>query len=72
MELPDPAPAGVEDHSGQSAVVWMITKMPPVVSKAFQSLKMDTCDNNDQNKSEVIGNRFVFGYYTREQLHICL
>ena len=39
MELPDPAPAGVEDHSGQSAVVWMITKMPPVVSKAFQSLK---------------------------------
>ena len=32
MELQDPAPAGVEDHCGQAAVVWMITKMPPVVS----------------------------------------
>lgn len=32
MELDDPAPAGVEDLSGQAAIVWMITKMPPVVS----------------------------------------
>ena len=32
MEWPDPAPAGVQDNSGQSAIVWMITKMPPVVS----------------------------------------
>ena len=72
MELPDPAPAGVEDKSGQSAVVWMITKMPPVVSKAFRLLKMGTCDNNDKNKSEVMGNRLVFGHYTNESSHVCL
>ena len=33
LELDDPAPAGVVDHSGQSAIVWMITKMAPVVSQ---------------------------------------
>ncbi len=32
LEVDDPAPAGVEDISGQAAIVWMITKMPPVVS----------------------------------------
>ena len=32
LELDDPAPAGVEDLSGQAAIVWMIKKMPPVVS----------------------------------------
>ena len=32
LELDDPAPAGVEDLGGQSAIVWMIVKMPPVVS----------------------------------------
>ena len=32
LELDNPAPAGVEDDSGQSAISWMITKMPPVVS----------------------------------------
>ena len=32
LELDDPAPAGVEDDGGQSAIVWMIIKMPPVVS----------------------------------------
>ena len=32
LELDEPAPAGVEDLSGQSAIVWMIIKMPPVVS----------------------------------------
>lgn len=33
LELDDPAPAGVEDESGQAAIVWMITKMPPVVRR---------------------------------------
>ena len=32
LEIDEPAPAGVEDDSGQSAISWMITKMPPVVS----------------------------------------
>ena len=32
LELSDPAPAGVEDDQGQAAIVWMIAKMPPVVS----------------------------------------
>ena len=31
LELDDPAPAGVMDNSGQAAIVWMISKMPPVV-----------------------------------------
>ena len=33
LELDEPAPAGVTDKSGQSAIVWMITKMPGVVSR---------------------------------------
>ncbi|CAD5123450.1 DgyrCDS11796 [Dimorphilus gyrociliatus] len=35
IELDDPAPAGVIDDSGQSAVVLMITKMPPVAKLAL-------------------------------------
>ena len=31
LELDDSAPAGVEDNSGQAAIVWMIQKMPLVV-----------------------------------------
>jgi hypothetical protein len=41
LELPDPAPAGVEDSSGQAAIVWMIKKMPPVVRKFFNILFSD-------------------------------
>ena len=31
LELDDPPDAGVEDYSGQAAIVWMIVKMAPVV-----------------------------------------
>jgi hypothetical protein len=31
LELADPATAMVEDESGQTAITWMISKMPPVV-----------------------------------------
>ena len=40
LELPDPASARVEDNQGQTAIVWMIAKMPPVVGVSSRPIKM--------------------------------
>ena len=39
LELPDPASARVEDNQGQTAIVWMIAKMPPVVGVSSRPIK---------------------------------
>ena len=45
LELPDPASARVEDNQGQTAIVWMIAKMPPVVSVSPRPIQiiLKTC-----------------------------
>lgn len=54
MELDDPAPAGVEDDSGQAAIVWMVTKMPPVVSSPFFCLVFRSLRCFNQKKNLVV------------------
>ncbi|CAH1772535.1 unnamed protein product [Owenia fusiformis] len=48
LELDDPAPAGVEDHSGQAAIVWMITKMGPVAKEALNQFHTTDRANRKQ------------------------
>lgn len=42
------APAGVTDDKGMSAVTWMITKMPPVASQAFDQFHVKDRPNRQQ------------------------
>ncbi|ELU06894.1 hypothetical protein CAPTEDRAFT_184604 [Capitella teleta] len=48
LELPDAAPAGVEDLSGQAAIVWMIKKMPPVAKLALEQFHTTDRANRKQ------------------------
>ncbi|KAI0229397.1 hypothetical protein LSAT2_020202 [Lamellibrachia satsuma] len=48
LELDDPALAGVEDNSGQSAIAWMITKMPTVAKLALSQFHSTDRANRKQ------------------------
>ncbi|KAK2177712.1 hypothetical protein NP493_583g02067 [Ridgeia piscesae] len=48
LELDDPAVAGVEDYTGQSAIAWMITKMPTVAKIALSQFHSTDRANRKQ------------------------
>lgn len=48
LELADPATAMVEDESGQTAITWMISKMPPVAKLALDQFHTTDRANRKQ------------------------